>query len=356
MNKKDYYAVLGVSKEANQEEIKKAFRTLAHKHHPDKSGGDAEKFKEINEAYQVLGDPEKRSRYDRLGSAAFENGGFSGADGFSGAGFGAAGWEDLGDLFGDLFGNSAARSRRPARGEDLEMDVELAFKEGLFGTVKNVRITKPSSCPSCRGSGAAPGAASKICSVCAGSGWQAHLQRTILGNVQTRIVCPACVGTGHLPEHPCPDCRGEGVRSQGKTLEVRIPPGVEDGMTLRVRGEGAARKGAEPGDLFLRLHLASDPRFEREGPHLFSSVSIGFTQAALGDTLDIETVDGPVSLKITAGIQSGTELRLRGKGVPSGSGRRGDHIVTVRVRTPEKVNRRQRQLLEDLDLREKPEA
>lgn len=347
---KDYYQTLGVSKSANADEIKAAFRKLAHQHHPDKPGGDEAKFKEANEAYQVLGDPEKRQKYDQFGTDAFQNGG-GGGQGFGGfdfSGFQGAGFEDLGDMFGSMFGGR--RAQRVRRGEDIRVDVDLSFKEAVFGVQKEISVTKNNPCERCGGVGAEPGTEMQTCEDCGGDGVKTVVQRTILGNIQTRVQCASCHGEGEIPKTNCSNCRGEGVMRNRKTLSINIPSGLDDGNIVRVRGEGEAMKGSEPGDLLLHIHVASDKRFERDGETIFSTASIGFTQAALGDSIDVETVDGPVTLKIPTGTQSGTEFRLRGKGVQTRRGR-GDHLVTVKVETPKRLSREQKKLLEELGLR-----
>lgn len=340
---KDFYHILGVAKSASQEEIKQAFRKLAHKYHPDKSGGDEAKFKEINEAYQVLGDPKKRAQYDQFGSAAFENGGFGGA------GQGFSGFEDLGDIFGDIFGGG--QHERTRRGGDIQIDTEITFKEAVFGTEKTMTLTKPSMCERCGGNGGEPGTGMETCRTCRGSGVEAFLQRTFFGNIQTKRTCGTCQGSGELAKKACTTCRGEGVERKNRSLVVTIPAGVEDGSVLRVRGEGEYVKGGKAGDLLIRLFVKSDIRFTREGADLRSEVKIGFTQAALGATIDAETIDGKVELHIPSGTQSGTQFRLRGKGVQTSRGR-GDQIVTVHVVTPKKLDKKQKKLLEELNLRE----
>ena len=349
---KDYYQLLGVSKSATQEEIKVAFRKLAHQHHPDKKGGDEAKFKEINEAYQVLGDEKKRAQYDQFGSAAFEQGGygnagqgFSGFSGFQGGGFG---FEDLGDIFGDMFGG---RQQRTPRGNDIQIDVEIAFRDSVFGVEKTISVTKSSSCERCVGTGGEPGTDMETCKTCHGSGIEVSVQRTILGNIQSKHTCSNCSGSGEIPKKTCATCRGSGMERKQKTLGVTIPAGIEHGAMLRIRGEGEFIKGGQPGDLFVRVFVKQDKRFEREGFDLYSEAHIGFTQAALGDTIEIETVDGRVELKIPSGTQSETQFRLRGKGVQSSRGS-GDQIVIVHVVTPKKLDKHQRNLLEELKLKE----
>ena len=351
---KDYYNILGVDKGASADEIKKAFRKIAHKYHPDKPTGDEEKFKEANEAYQVLSDEGKRAKYDQFGSAAFDgSGGFGGAGGFGGFDFsgfqGAGGFQDLGDIFGDIFGGG--RSRQQARrGGDIQVDLDLTFKESVFGVEKEVSLQRPAACKRCSGNGAEPAEGMATCGACSGSGVRVSQQRTILGVMQSKRACEECDGMGEVPKKACTTCQGSGLERVNVRLNVTIPAGVHDGAVLRLRGEGEAIKAGQSGDLFVRVHVAEDARFERQGATLISEASIGFTQAALGDTIVVETVDGEVDLKIPSGTQSGTQFRLRGKGVQTRRGR-GDQIVVVKVVTPKKVSKAQKKLLEELDLR-----
>lgn len=351
---KDYYKLLGIEKSATQDEIKKAFRVLAHKHHPDKQGGDEAKFKEINEAYQVLGDEKKRAQYDQFGSGAFDGsaGGGYGGGGFNGAGFDFSGADfgDLGDLFGGVFGGSRQTSQQ-RRGGDIQVDVHLSFHESIFGVDKEISLTKNCPCERCGGNGAEPGKGVKKCGVCDGHGVVIGVQRTILGNMQTKRACETCHGVGEIPNAPCTTCHGTGLEKKRKTLNVHIPSGVENANVLRVRSEGEAIKGGESGDLFVRIGVKPDHRFERDGDTIYSEKQIGFTQAALGAVVAIETVDGKADLTIPAGTQSQTQLRLRGKGVPSRGGR-GDHIVIVKVITPHKLSKEQKKMLETLGLNE----
>lgn len=346
---KDYYKILEVEKSASKDEIKRAFRKKAHEHHPDK-GGDQQKFKEINEAYQVLSDETKRQQYDQFGQT-FDGAG-PGFGGFGGGqGFGGVNFEDLSDIFGDFFGGGGGRGR-VQRGEDILIDISLTFKESIFGTEKEVTITKNNPCERCAGVGAEPGTSMKTCATCEGKGFTIGVQRTMLGAVQMRQACATCHGEGEVPETPCTTCNGSGTVYGRKTLRVDIPAGIEDGMRIRVRGEGESiGTSGEDGDLYLRIHVEGDKRFERKGTHLFTKKTIGFTQAALGCTVEVDSVDGKVKLKVPAGVQSGERLRLKGKGVPDGRGR-GDQYVEIRVVTPTKLSRKQRKLFEELDLNE----
>ncbi|MEK9130934.1 MAG: J domain-containing protein, partial [Patescibacteria group bacterium] len=305
-------------------------------------------------AYQVLGDPQKRQKYDQFGSAAFEQGGGGGqGHGFGGFDFSGfqsgGGFEDLGDMFGSMFGGGR-RGQRERRGQDIQVDVDLSFKEAVFGVEKQLNVTKHNRCERCASVGAEPGTDMRTCDDCDGNGVKVVTQRTILGNMQSRVMCSTCDGTGEIPKTACSTCGGDGLTRGRKTLTINIPSGVDNGNVVRVRGEGEAIKGGASGDLLLRVHVAPDRRFDRDGATIFSRLEIGFTQAALGATVDVETVDGPVELKIPAATQSGTEFRLRGKGVPHRGGR-GDHLVSVQVITPKKLSREQKKLLEDLDLR-----
>lgn len=357
---KDFYKVLGVEKNASQDEIKRGFRKLAHEHHPDK-GGKEEKFKEINEAYQVLGDEEKRKQYDQFGSAAFDGSGggnpFAGGNPFGGAGgfnfdFGGGGFEDLGDILGGMFGGGG-RQQRQQKGSDLEVGIRLTFHEAVFGVEKEIPLTKHSQCSRCAGTAAEPGTAMKTCKTCDGKGYQVKIQRTMLGSMQVKAGCDDCHGKGEQPEKKCTACHGTGTTHGKTTVRVDIPAGVDDGMSVRVRGEGESIGAlGEPGDLYLRLRVESDARFKRDGLTIYVTKNIGFTQAALGDTVDVDTVDGKVEVKIPQGTQSGDELRLRGKGIPSNRGR-GDQIVIVKVITPTKIDKKMRELLEEINLREK---
>lgn len=357
---KDYYKILGVSKNASVEEIKKAFRKLAHEHHPDKEGGNETKFKEALQAYQVLSNAEKRQQYDQYGTN-FDQAGAGGFGGFSGQDFGGfQGFDfqhfeqefpDLSDIIGGMFGGGRGRSQRGARGHDIEKDISMTFKESVFGATKNVEIYAQVVCAKCDGHGAEPGSKIITCSVCGGSGQVQKDQRTIFGVFRTRVACEACGGDGKKAEKECKKCGGVGVTRDLKKLEVKIPAGVDDGGVVRLTGEGeAAPRGGRAGDLYLRIRVKPDPNFERRGQNIFSKISLKFTIAALGGKVEVETVDGPVELKISAGTQTNTPFRLRGKGVPSIHGNvRGDQIVEVVVEVPKKLSRQQKKLLEEFD-------
>ncbi len=360
---KDYYKTLGVDKNASQEEIKKAFRKLAHEHHPDKAGGNEAKFKEINEAYQVLGDAKKRAQYDQYGSAfeqAQAGGGFSGFEGFRDFSGYTNGFnvdmEDLGDIFGglgDLFGfggNRRGGRSKNKRGQDIEINLTIEFLEAVFGAEKEISLRKTVSCDKCKGSGAEPGAKIETCQVCGGSGRVVKVQRTILGSIQVQTSCTSCDGEGKVYAQKCTKCHGRSVIEENVTLKVKIPAGIDNGETIRLSGQGqAGAKGGQAGDLYLRIRVNADSRFKRDGFNIMSKTQIGFSQAALGAKIDIETVDGSVDLKIPEGTQSGRVFRLRGKGVPYLQGRgRGDQMVEIIVKTPTNLNKKQKDTLKEL--------
>ncbi len=362
---KDYYKILGVDRNATQEEIKKAFRQKAHQYHPDKEGGDEAKFKEINEAYQVLGDPKKREQYDKFG-ATFEQaqaeGGFGGFEGFRDFSSFANGFnidmDDLGDIFsgfGDIFGFGGKRGNRKRRGNDIEVSLTIDFLEAVFGIEKEISFYKTVKCDHCKGSGAEPGSKIETCQSCGGAGYITNVQRTIFGTIQTQTTCPRCGGEGKTYSQQCSQCKGSGIKRKLVKLKVKIPAGIDDGGHIKIAGQGeAGEKGAPAGDLYLNIKVKPNPKFKREGYNILSEIQINFTQAALGDTVEVETVEGPVKLKIPAGTQSGTIFRLRGRGVPhlkkSGifSNQRGDHLVKVIIKTPTNLTRKQKQLLKEL--------
>lgn len=361
---KNYYEILGVSKEAGDEEIKKAYRKLAHQHHPDKAGGDEAKFKEINEAYQVLSDKQKRSQYDQFGST-FEGagagaGGFGGFDfsNFGGFGGGAEGFNfegDLGDIFGDIFGGGRGGSRaRRERGQDVSVDVEITLEEALSGTERDIKIYVAVPCDRCTGTGVEPGSKMEKCPTCGGSGFIENQRRTMFGVFAQREACPECRGTGERPEKKCTKCGGDGRVKDEKTIKVNIPAGIADGQTIRITGAGEAgpRPGGEKssaGDLYVTAHLKHHTLFERRGDDLLHRLEISFTQAALGDSANVPTLKGKIKLKIPSGIQSGKVIKISGGGFPHLQGRgTGDMYITMQIKTPEKLSRKQKNLLEDL--------
>ncbi len=351
---KDYYDLLGVSKTATEEEIKKAFRKKAHQYHPDKGGGDEAKFKEINEAYQVLGNKDKRSQYDRFGSSFNQAGGgqgYGGFEGFNGQGFNIN-MDDLGDMFGgfgDIFGFGGGQRKRSTRGSDLELNLSIPFMESVFGTEKEITLNKSVSCKTCSGSGAAPGSHPETCKTCQGKGKMHKLQNTMFGQVQMQVACPDCRGEGKIITKPCAVCHGSGVNREHVSLTIKIPAGISSGETMRMTGQGeAGEKGSESGDLYIKVLVTPDPRFARQGNDIVTRSTISFPEAALGTKVDIETVDGKVTLKIPEGTQSGKVFMLKSKGVPHLRGKgRGDHLVEVIVKTPTNLTKKQKQLLEE---------
>lgn len=360
---KDYYKILGVDKNASQDEIKKAFRKMAHQHHPDKKGGDEAKFKEVNEAYQVLGNLQKRAQYDKFGSSfehAQAGGGFSGFEGFRDfSGFTNGfdiNFDDLNDIFsgiGDVFGfGGGNRKARARKGGDIQIDITIEFSEAVFGTEKEISFKKKVVCDKCAGGGAEPGSKMEICKTCGGLGRVMRAQRTILGNIQTQTACPDCGGEGKNYSQKCSKCGGFGVIQDITKIKVKIPAGVDNNETIRLSGYGeAGLKGAPAGDLFIRIKVNQDSRFRREGYDIFYQVEISIKQAVLGDKIEIPTVDGDIKLKIPEGTQSGKVFRLSGRGVPRLRGRgRGDQLVEVIVKIPTSLTREQKRKLEELGI------
>ncbi len=352
MTKRDYYEVLGVAKNASADEIKKAFRRLAVQYHPDKEGGSEEKFKEINEAYEVLKDQSKRQRYDQFGHA-----GVGGAAGGGGNPFGGGfngqnvnfDFGDLGDIFGNFFGGaSQQRSRQPNRGRDVEIQIELSFEEAVFGAERDIKIDLEDTCEHCKGTTVEPGHDLKTCDTCKGSGQVVNVMRTIFGNIQQASVCPTCKGRGKVPEKVCTVCRGKGTQRKEQKMTLKIPAGVDDGATIRLRERGEATANGSKGDLYVHLRVKAHKKFTREGDLILSEEHVSMVEAALGTEVDIPTVDGKVRMKVPAGTQSGTDFKLSNHGVPHlEKTTRGAHIVTILVDTPTKLNKQQKELLQE---------
>ena len=341
--KRDNYEVLGVDRSAGESEIKKAYRKLARQYHPDVNPGDKsaeEKFKEVSDAYDVLGDPDKRARYDQYGHA--------GTDPNQGGGFGDAG--GFGDIFDMFFGGGGGQRRGgPQRGADLRYAMNLTFEEAVFGVEKEIQIPRDETCTDCQGSGAAPGTHPTTCSQCRGSGQVNAAQRTPFGVIQTARTCPTCHGEGRIVSSPCSTCNGQGKVRKTKTLKINIPQGSEDGLNLRLTGDGeAGAKGGPSGDLYIVLQVKQHKFFEREGNDIYCEVPITFIQAGLGAEIDVPTLDGVVKMKIPEGTQTGTVFRLKGHGVPHrrGSGRGDQHVRAV-LTTPTKLNDKQKKLLRE---------
>ena len=353
-NKRDYYEVLGVEKNAAEAEIKKAYRKLAAKYHPDVNhDADAEdKFKEINEAYEVLSDPDKKARYDQFGFAGVDPN-FNAAAGGNpfGGGFGGfSGFGDLGDIFGDFFGGGASRSRSanaPRKGENIVVQVDLSFEEAAFGTKKEVSVGRIETCDRCGGSGAASGTTAETCDRCGGSG-QVHVTQNFMGmTMQSSAACPKCGGKGRIIRTPCTRCKGKGKIRRTQKIQVDIPAGVDDGQTVRVREQGSAgSNGGANGDLLVAVSIRPHPLFKREGANVLCEMPISFTQAACGAEIEVPTLDGKVRYNVPEGTQTGATFRLRGKGIPYvGYKNRGDQYVTVVVETPTHLNKEQKELL-----------
>lgn len=356
MSKRDYYEVLGISKDASADEIKKAFRKAAVQHHPDKEGGDETKFKEINEAYEVLKDAQKRQRYDQFGHAGVGgNGGGAGGDPF--AGFGGFGGQNvhfdfgdggLGDLFGSFFGGGQ-QQQGPGRGRDVQTEITLTFEEAVFGTEKTVHLNLDDTCSHCKGSTAEPGHSMKTCGTCKGSGQQTRVMNTIFGAIQQQTTCETCRGRGKVPEKVCTVCHGKGTERRKQDITLKVPAGVDDGATIRLRERGEAIGGGEKGDLYVQLRVKPHKKFTREGDIILSEEHVNMVDAALGVEIDIDTVDGPVRMKVPAGTQSGTDFKLSSHGVPHLRGNsRGPHIASIIVDTPTKLTKTQKEILEEL--------
>ncbi|HEX3099605.1 MAG TPA: molecular chaperone DnaJ [Patescibacteria group bacterium] len=373
----NYYETLGIKKDASADEIKKAYRKLAHKYHPDKGQGansenDA-KFKEVNEAYQVLSDSEKKSQYDQYGQT-FEDAQRQGGGPGYGAGFGGQGGNpfgggqnpfggfaggvdfDFGDIFGDIFGSRGQRSERRNRGIDLEMPLTISFEDAVFGVKRNITLEKKDKCKTCDGSGAKPGTKVVTCPVCHGQGQIKTQRNTIFGAVQSAVACDRCGGDGKIPEVPCETCKGEGFFRQEKTLEVQIPAGIDNNQRIRINGEGeVGYRGSQPGDLYINIRVKPHKEFVRDGTTLRTSVPISFTQAALGAKVKVQTLDGEIELKIPAGTQPGKVFKVAGKGVPDldhrshgAGGKRGDLLITARVVIPNKLSKKETELMKQI--------
>jgi molecular chaperone DnaJ len=371
MAQNDYYKELGVEKNASADDVKRAYRKLAGENHPDR-GGNADKFKKVSEAYQVLSDPQKRSQYDQYGQTfdeAQRQGGFGGAQGGLGGmggnpfeGFGGFGGAqgggidfDIGDIFSDIFGGTQQRNERRARGVDLEMPLSISFEEAAFGVEKKIDLERKDTCPRCGGNGAEPGTKVMTCPKCHGQGAIRTTKRTIFGAMQSQTTCDRCEGMGKIPETPCTECKGNGVKRMRKTVSVKIPAGIDNGQRIRVSGEGeAGYRGSPTGDLYLNINVAPSKEFHREGSDLHRSAQITFVQAALGDTLEVPTIEpngkSTVKIKIPNGTPSGKVFRVSGKGVDRlGHSGRGDLYVTVNVHVPEKLSRRQKEYLKGFE-------
>lgn len=343
---KDYYDILGVTKSASEDDIKKAFRKLAHKYHPDKKGGDEKKFKEASEAYAVLSDKKRRAEYDTYGRT-FQGGGgqgnpFGGQDfsGFDFQGF------DFGDIFSEFFSGGRGANKR---GRDISIDLELSFKEAVFGVERRVLLTKMGTCESCAGTGAKPGSAIDTCTICNGQGTIREARSTILGTFTTTRECDRCNGRGTIPKEICRTCAGRGVAKQQEEIHITVPAGVQNGEMIRMPGRGEAVAHGHAGDLYVKLHVKQDDRFTREGSTIATTLAVKLSDALLGASYTVPTLDGEVQVQVPAGVSHNEVIRIKGKGVPTGkSGERGDFVVRITISLPSKLSRKARTLIEDL--------
>ena len=345
---KDYYNVLGVDKKAPKDEIKKAFRKLAHKYHPDKKDGDEVRFKEVNEAYQVLSDDKKRTEYDTYGQAfGGGQGGAQGFGGFNAQDFAGAGVEfDMGDIFNQFFGGGQGGGQA-RRGRDISIDVQIPFEDAIFGTNRQIVITKPSTCSDCDGSGAEKGTNMNTCSMCNGQGKIHETKRSILGTFTTQRACDTCMGAGKVPEKKCKTCRGEGITKGQYEASVKIPSGIQDGEMIRLSGQGEAVQAGVSGDLYIKVRVAPHKTFHREGSNLIMDLDIKLSDALLGAEYSVETLDGDIKLKIPTGVSIGEILRVRGKGVPVEK-TRGDLLIKLNIKLPNKLSRKAKKAVEEL--------
>lgn len=344
---KDYYEILGIPRGASKDDIKKAFRKLAHRYHPDKKGGDEAKFKEVSEAYSVLSDDKRRAEYDHYGQT------FAGGNGFGGfdfSGFGQEGGNvefDFGDIFGgfaDVFGGGRARARR---GRDISIDLAVPFRDAVFGVERTVLITKNASCEACGGSGGKKGVELVACATCNGNGKVRETKRSIIGTFTSVRTCEHCGGSGKIPKEPCTACAGRGVVRREEEVSVVIPPGIEDGEVIRLSGLGEAMRGGSPGDLYVKVHVEPHPTFRKEGANLVMDLEVKLSDAILGSTYTVRGIEGDMKVEVPGGTSFGDVLRLKGRGIPTGRGR-GDLLVRVRIKIPKSLSKAARALVENL--------
>jgi molecular chaperone DnaJ len=344
---KNYYETLGVQKSASKDEIKKAFRTQAHKYHPDKKGGDEKRFKEASEAYSVLSDEKKRAEYDSYGrvfSGGAPGGGGYGAQGFDGFDFGGVEF-DLGDIFGDFFGGGARGVRR---GRDISIDIELSFKESIFGVERKILLMKTNACNTCGGSGAKSGSGMEKCTQCNGAGKIREAKRSFLGAVTTVRACEACQGKGQVPKEKCASCHGLGVKRSETEIPLGIPPGINNGEMIRLSGAGEVIQGGASGDLYVKIHVKADPRFIKEGNNLVTELSVKLSDALLGNSYSVPTLEDKVTVKVPSGVRFGEMLRVKGEGVAFSGGRRGDLLIRVKIDLPQKLSKNAEKLIDEL--------
>lgn len=354
---KDYYQILGVDKGASPEELKKAFRRLAHKYHPDKEGGNAEKFKEVNEAYSVLSDEKRRAEYDAYGRVFSEGGGPGGGPtgGFGGFGSQDFGFDfsnfgnfqdfDLGEIFSEFFGGTRERVRR---GRDISIDLEVPFEESVFGAERKILVTKAALCDRCKGSGGEPGTKIEKCPTCNGKGRIHETRRSFVGAFTTTRVCTICKGKGEVPKDKCGNCKGAGILRQQKEIVVRVPSGVSDGEMIKLSGAGEAAQHGVPGDLYIKIHVRRHPLFRKEGHDLVMDLNVKLTSALLGEEYAVHTLDGDIKVKIPEGVSFGDILRVKGRGVPMERGKRGDLLIRLKIELPAKLSKEAKKVVEKL--------
>ncbi len=351
----NYYETLGVEKSASKDEIKKAFRKLAHQYHPDKTGGNDSKFKELNEAYSVLSDDKKRAEYDTYGRTFNDMGG-AGAQGQGFGGFDFSGFQngqgfedfDLGDIFGQFFGGARGGGARQKRGSDISIDVELTFQESIFGVDRTILLTKTSTCDNCKGNGGEPGTEMKTCSTCNGKGKIHETKNSFLGSFSTTRTCSTCNGSGKVPTQKCKKCHGAGVIKKQEEIKIKIPAGIEHGEMIRLTGGGEAVAGGITGDLYIKVHVKKHPLFRKEGINLITDLNIKLTTAILGGDYNLETLDGPLTIKIPQGVSHDEVLRVKGKGVPIDRSKRGDLLAKIHIQLPNKISKTAAKLIEEL--------
>ena len=344
---KDYYAVLGIDRNANDEDVKKAFRKLAHKYHPDKGDGDEVKFKEISEAYSVLGNKKKRSEYDSYGNVFNDGASSQGFDGFQ-QGFDPSNFQgfDLGDIFGDIFsGRGTAQTKR---GRDISIDIEISFKDAAFGVERKVLLTKTSTCRTCSGSGAKEGTSFDTCKTCNGNGNVHETKRSLLGTFDSVKQCDACLGKGKIPKEKCKTCNGVGVLRKEEEIVLNIPPNVNNGEMIRMNGAGEAVPGGVAGDLYVKLHVKENKQFKKEGYNLITTLNVKLSDALLGHEYSVETLEGNIKVKVPAGATPHEILRVKGKGVPFNESKRGDLLIKLNIQLPKKLSKKAKKAVEAL--------
>lgn len=350
---KDYYSILGVSKNSTKEEIKKAFRSKAQKHHPDK-GGDEAKFKEINEAYQTLSDDSKRAQYDRFGDTGASGQGYgSGFGGFNSSSFEGFDFSNVGDIFSEFFTNGGSspfggRATRVKKGSDLQVLISITFKESVFGAEKKILLTKTNTCKTCSGSGGKPGSKLNTCKTCSGSGAVSKAERTVFGIIQNTVECNTCHGSGKIPDEICATCKGKGVKDSQEEINIKVPAGIENGATLRMSGEGEATPHGKSGDLYVQIQVDADRIYSRKGSDIYMSHTIKLTDSLLGANHSIMTLDGTLSLEIPQGTNTGDVIKLSGKGVFLINGKRGDLCVKIQVQIPKSLSTKQKKIVDEL--------